>query len=246
MLKKINKDSNGYKLVRGAVGNTAFVGGGICVESVALPFAYAIFKSKPVRAAIFIGNLGLATVGGLFAENGAATMFDIFADGYNATVDLIESFVGKKNKKNEDPLDIRNVPDFVKDLASKPAPIDVNDMVLNDDVFIFSSEDAAKAAVDNLAERINLFGFTPLEALYYIRREDDTFKYDPMQHMTDSENENKWRYGWTTLEGVAIEQIDIEPAKWIADLTKLEDVSEHYVKLFDNGYSDTQGAQWQK
>lgn len=237
MLKKINTTSKGYKFVRSAISNTAFVGGGICVESVALPFAFALFKSKPVRAAIFIGNLGLAVVGGIFAEHGAAAAVDIYADGYNAVIDIIDGFKHRKDKS-----DTPDIPDFVRDLASKPAPIDVNDMVANDDVFIFSSEEAAKSAVENLSGRITMFGFAPLEALYYIRREDDTFKYDPMKHMTDSENENKWRYGWTTLEGVAIEQIDIEPAKWIVDLTKLEDVSEHYEKLFDHGYSDTQGA----
>lgn len=217
-LKKINTESSNYALVRGTLDYLAGLGGILITESISLPCAYAIFKSKPMRFLSFLGTIGFATYGYHVASNGMDLYADMIVNSYNELCDLVSS---KDDIPAEDPV-VEPVPDVI----DVPKKSDIDDWVANIGLFYFEKRDEASRTCDILLKYIEENGFGTLRDLYEIRGKDSVSRpYDGSEF-----------YGWTvddiSKNGLAIDDLSdgAEEGPYIATLLNYyHDISSVYI-----------------
>lgn len=155
-LKRINEDSNIYKIVREGIGFASYLGGAAALDCTVMPWVWAVLggkKSRFLRNMAWLGTLGLSNVVGAYAREGIDEMIDVYVKAWN-----ILPFVEKEDACEEP---ITNW--FAKDeSAQEKTEIEKDNVAysdisysewdtIHDDVikyrlFEFKSEDDAKAA----------------------------------------------------------------------------------------------------
>lgn len=190
-LKKINTESPNYALVRGTLDYIAGLGGIVITESISLPCAYALFKSKPLRFLSILGTIGLSTYGYHMASTGMDLYADTVVDLYNDLCDFVSS---EDDIPAEDPV-VEPVPDVI----DVPKKSDIDDWVANTGLFYFEKRVEASRTCEALVNYIKLNGFGTLRDLFEIRGKDSIIRpYDGSEF-----------YGWT-LDDISKNELYID------------------------------------
>ena len=224
-LKKIDTESNGFRIARGIAGSVGAVGSMLCLDSVVVPFVYAIFpKNRLVRTVSFFGLVGLNEIIGLIGASGSKMVFDSYVDTWNTLADGVNARVSDEQPEVEMPhsdevtevKQYRGV-DIPDENASTEDEKEFLDKVLCElRPFEFKGEDKAKEAVERVSNLATEYGCESLaHALIKV------FGCDIPKEVYDI----AIKFGWTRDDVAKFGVEYVSDGVWIADLFMWRDIS---------------------
>lgn len=219
MLKKIDFDSDKYNQFKNIVSFASGVGAGLTLECVTIPFVKAVMKNRLVRLACYGGIAALSVDTMLFAESTVEEIVDSFAFLYNSAIDV------KDEETHEDDVQ-ESWHDIRTDDTDNASVIDA---IAKHDLYHFSNEDEAKAAVELLTKTV-LQGdgsYVSVDAFCDIR---DMIK----KNFTPTVIKGGSMYGWT---GLMEKEIGIEKqsdGSYVVDMPAIEFIGDKIYNTLHN------------
>ncbi len=219
----INTESKAYKTFRNIASYASFTGGCLAFDSVVIPFVYAVFSSKKLRLARYLGMLGtygMSMVAGRVAEM-----------PIDETIDAIVEYINLKDEeKNPSP----EVEQFYRydgiDVPGKNATpaqerIFINDLVAKRHILEFETEEGAKHAIELASETVEKYGHCDLALFCAFAGKA------PIPHEV---YDIAVLYGWTKddMKDWGVDKID--DGNYIADMFNYHSISEVYDILESN------------
>lgn len=221
-MKKINTDSKLYKNFRKALYWSSYIGGCAAVDSVLVPFIYAVCDKKIrfLRPFALLGALGLSIQAGISAQE----TIDICAD---AIVEVHNDKVLKKEIENE--VKEEGLRNYVADApigSDRPEASlkEIDAFFRRNQLATFETLDEAKKAHSLLMKIAIDDGFASVRDLLRIRGLDPAgYEYEIAT----------WSWGWTKdeLEKAEIEQISDDA--WILDIFNYHLITSFYITMAD-------------
>lgn len=230
-MKKIDTNSNKYKLVKEAFGFVGGVGSMICLDSVALPFVRALFpKSKFINLTAMVGCLGLNMVVGAVGMGGTEAVVDEYVSAWNDIAD----WANGESKKEDPEVASANSDDYqVKttkvEVPSKNAPISkdekfVTEIVAQNELFTFETEEEAQKAFEGLKTTVDVMGWAniPWYAKIANKEIDTTPEGMDILHL----------FGWKKSDLVEAGVDKIYDNEYLLDIFAYHDISD-MIKVVD-------------
>lgn len=225
-LKKIDTESNAFRIARGAAGSAGAVGSMFCLDSVVMPFVYAVFpNNRLIRTVAFFGLIGLNDIIGLIGASGSKMVFDSYVDTWNTLADVVNARIYDEKPEVETPqsADVTEVKQYRGiDIPDENASIEDEKAFLDKVLcelrpFEFKGEDKALKAVELLSDITMKYGCENLaHALIKV------FGCDIPKEVYDI----AIKFGWTRDDVAKFGVEYVSDGVWIADLFMWRDISE--------------------
>lgn len=226
-MKKINPKSSAYKFVKGAFGFIGGLGSMVCLDSVALTFVRALFpKSKLMNLTAMVGCVGLNAVVSAVAMGGTEAVVDQYASAWNGIADLVNG----EYKKEEPEVASANGDNYhIKttkvEVPSKNAPISkdekfVTEIVAQNELFTFKTEEEAQKAFDGLKRTVDVMGWAniPWYAKIASKKIDTTTEGMDLLHS----------FGWKKSDLTEAGVDKIYDDEYLLDVFKYHDISDMF------------------
>lgn len=228
-IKKINTKTNSFRIARGAAGSAGAVGSMLCLDSVVMPFVYAVFpNNRLIRTVAFFGLIGLNDIIGLIGASGSKMVFDSYVDTWNTLADSVNALISDEQPEVETPqsdevADVTTVKQYCGiDIPDENASVEDEKEFLDKVLcelrpFEFNGEDKALKAVELLSDITMKYGCENLaHALIKV------FGCDIPQEVYDI----AIKFGWTRDDVAKFGVEYVSDGVWIADLFMWHDISE--------------------
>jgi len=229
-LKKIDTESNGFRIARGAAGSAGAVGSMLCLDSVVMPFVYAVFpKHRLIRTVAFFGLIGLNDIIGLIGASGSKMAFDSYVDTWNELADGVNALISDEKSEVETPrsdevTEVTTVKQYRGiDIPDENASVEDEKEFLDKVLcelrpFEFKNKEYAQAAVEQIA---NIIAQNGCENLGHALR-----SILGQKSLPEEVYDIAVKFGWDRVDAKKFAVEYVSDDVWVADLFMWHDISD--------------------